>query len=550
MSQIAIDERNYLDPVFLQYGKEVYTQEYIDILRKNNLDLKRKGKRVWDMVPQAGFQENVSFIEADIKIIGGKRGGGKTHQAIAETTRYADNPDVNMYGFRRLENDVKRGIWKSCKPILRGLATFADTNFEAKFFGGNGATLKMEHLQDLSKVKDRFRGAEMPYIIIEELAEFTKENMNVIFDLIPSNRSTAGVPSQFICTCNPVGRSNSLRYFLEWWIDPETDLVIPERSGKVRYMCRYGEDILEIAWGDSPEEVYENPLARTKIQSLSDNPDRDYENFITSVTFIDGEYSDNKILQAADPKYMNKISAGGAKSTINDIRGVWRDVDVGTCELSIADFESFFANPEQDGDGVMRASCDVALTGDQLTIFAARGRHIVDFETRRGGFSDDVIPFIEAFLQRNSVRKENFTFDTNGLGLWIGESEAFKGKAVPFNNKSAPSNNKMWNNLKSECFEKFVKNMRAGKWSIEDEVLRRKITDKKGRTLSLRDKFLEERAAFKRKDADGGRYEVIDKKQMKIEVGHSPDVAEGIVMFESLMERQVKMKTKGLFFMC
>ena len=125
---------------------------------------------------------------------------------------YADNPDINMYGFRRFEADVKRGIWKSCKPIYRGFANFADTSFEAKFFNGTGATMKMEHLADLSKIKDRFRGAEMPYIVIEELAEFTKESMSVIFDLIGSNRSTAGVRPRFICTCNPVGRSNKLRW--------------------------------------------------------------------------------------------------------------------------------------------------------------------------------------------------------------------------------------------------------------------------------------------------------------------------------------------------
>ena len=30
----SIDERKYLDPVFLKYGMEVYSTEYIDMLRK------------------------------------------------------------------------------------------------------------------------------------------------------------------------------------------------------------------------------------------------------------------------------------------------------------------------------------------------------------------------------------------------------------------------------------------------------------------------------------------------------------------------------------
>ena len=36
----TIDERQYLDPVFLKYGMEVYAPEYIDLLRKENLELK------------------------------------------------------------------------------------------------------------------------------------------------------------------------------------------------------------------------------------------------------------------------------------------------------------------------------------------------------------------------------------------------------------------------------------------------------------------------------------------------------------------------------
>ena len=173
-AQTNIADRKYLDPDFLAVGMEVYTYEYIEELRKQNLELKRLGKRSYNLVPQAGFQEKVLTNEADIKIVGGKRGSGKSFISLFGALPYAENPDINMYGFRRFEADVKRGIWKAAKQTFRGLATFADTSFEAKFFNGTGATMKMEHLADLTKVKDRFRGAEMPYIIIEELAEFTK----------------------------------------------------------------------------------------------------------------------------------------------------------------------------------------------------------------------------------------------------------------------------------------------------------------------------------------------------------------------------------------
>lgn len=520
-----IDERKYLDPVFLDYGMEVFSYDYIEKLRQENLDLKKHGKRSYNIIPQSGFQEKVLTCEADLIICGGVRGAGKTGCAIIGSLYYADNPDVSLYGFRRFEADVKRGIWKSCKPLLRGFATFADTSFEAKFFNGTGATMKMEHLADLSKIKDRFRGAEMPYIVIEELAEFTKDSMNVIFDLIGSNRSTAGVRPRFICTCNPVGRSNKLRWFLEWWIDPVTDEAIPARSGKIRYFCRYGEDVMEIAWGNTPEEVYANPNAKAKIQSLTDNPDKEYRNFITSVTFIDGDYADNKILQVSDPKYMNRISSGGSKSVVNDIRGIWRDVDDLGALVTMDDMQRFFTNAEQV-NGIRVAGADIALRDDWLVLWAMDGWHIIDVEARRYVKSEDVVNIILEFLRRNEVPKENFAFDVNGMGNWLKQSEDMRG-CFGFDNKAPAHDKTSYNTRKSECAGMLVDALQNGMMSIEESVLRKTYTERRV-PFSIQDRLVEERLALKWKEDENPKA-LIPKKEMKNIIGHSPDFIEALI---------------------
>lgn len=522
---IISDERQYLDPVFLKYGMEVYSTEYIEMLRAENLELKKKGRRTYNLIPQAGFQENVLISEADIIICGGVRGAGKTAVALIGALEYADNPDVNLYGFRRYEADVKRGIWKSCKPLFRGFANFADTSFEAKFFNGTGATMKMEHLADLSKIKDRFRGAEMPYIAIEELAEFTKESMSVIFDLMGSNRSTAGVRPRFICTCNPVGRSNKLRWFLDWWIDPVTDEAIPARSGKIRYFCRYGEDVMEIAWGDTPEEVYENPNARRKIESLTDHPNEEYTNFITSVTFIDGDYSENKILHIADPKYMNRISSGGSKSVINDIRGVWRDVDDTGALVSMDDMNNFFDAPAQV-TGLRCGGGDIALRDDWLVLWAMDGMHIIDLFAKRYVTSEDVIPIILEFLKKNEIPKENFAFDVNGIGNWLKQSEELKG-CFGFDNKAPAKDKTSYNTRKSECAGMLVDALQNGKMSIDESILRRTYTEKRI-PFTIREKLVEERLALKWKDEENPKA-LIKKSDMKFIIGHSPDFIEALM---------------------
>lgn len=528
-----------LDPVFASVGQRVFTYEYVEKLRQENLEIKRGKKKrsksgtLNNYIPQKGFQETVLLCEADIKIIGGRRGGGKTWVGLYEALDFIDNPGVNMYGFRKYIDDIRRGIWKSSKEVYKDFATPTDTSFEWRFLNGRGATMTMEHLQDLKKVTDRFRGVEMAYILIEELAEHTKENMNVLFDLLTSNRSTAGIRPRCVCTCNPVGKSNSLRKFLDWYIDPNTDMVIPERSGKVRYFFKYGDSELEIAWGNTEEEVYQNPSARLKLDELQISTGVEWRKLITSLVFIEGEYQDNEILKVSDPKYMSRISARGGKSTTNDIVGIWRDVDTGTSMVSMDDMEGFFNNTERR-DGFKRASADVALTGDFFVLWAFDGHHVCDLEAFFGVPSDDVVPFVKNFLQKNGVREENFSYDTNGLGLWLSGPLP---NAFGFNNKSASSDPRLWNNLKSESAEKFVKCFKHRDFSIDQTILQRKYTDKKGNVFTIEDRLIEERLVLKRKDTDTGRFEIISKQQMKDEIGHSPDFIEGLFMVMPLFDK-------------
>ena len=527
------DDSKYLDPVFLKRGQKVYTYDFIELLREENLEIKRKGGHSYNLVAQKGFQERIMEADADLLIIGGKKGGGKSWIALFKALNYIFNPDVSLYAFRKYEDDVKRGPWKSSQPVFRGFGTPKESYFEWSFLNGRGATMKMEHLQDLGKITDRFRGAEMAYIDIEELPEHTRENCNIIFDLLSVNRNTAGVKSQVVATCNPVGKSNKLRHFLDWYIDPETDTVIPERDGKKRYMFNYGGDLSTIAWGNSWQEVYANPKAKEKIDLLLlGSTDIKPEDMILTLQFIEGDYSDNKILHIADKRYVSRLASGGGASVVNDMRGIWRDIDSGTGLVTMDDMDAFFNNTERR-DGVMRASADVALTGDFFVIWAFDGHHICDMEAWFGAPSDDVVPFIKKFLKKNGVREENFTYDKNGLGLWL---EGHFKSSLGFNNKSAASDPRLWNNLKSECAEKFIKALKNREFSIAEELLDRHYTDKKKHSFTVRDRLMAERMALKRKENES-RFEIISKQQMKLEIGHSPDFIEAFFMVMPLFER-------------
>ena len=58
-------------------GKRVIPMSILRNFCKENLQLKKDGKPIFNLIPQKGFQEKVLLTQADIKIVGGKRGGGR-----------------------------------------------------------------------------------------------------------------------------------------------------------------------------------------------------------------------------------------------------------------------------------------------------------------------------------------------------------------------------------------------------------------------------------------------------------------------------------------
>jgi predicted phage terminase large subunit-like protein len=108
--------------------------------------------------------------------------------------------------------------------------------------------------------------------------------------MLSRNRSTCGVRPYVRATCNPDADSWAAS-FIAWWIDRQTGLAIPERSGLVRWMLRHN-DVLH--WADSAAE-----LAAEFGEECGPK----------SVTFIASSIHDNRILLRADPGYLANLKA-------------------------------------------------------------------------------------------------------------------------------------------------------------------------------------------------------------------------------------------------
>jgi predicted phage terminase large subunit-like protein len=236
--------------------------------------------------PQEGPQTVFLSTSADVAIYGGAAGGGKTFGLLMDPLRHIQNPQFGAIIFRRVGTLIRGegALWDQSEkiyPYFGGRPK--EQNMEWVF--PSGSKIKFAHMQH-EQDRLNYQGTEIPMIGFDEMTHFTKKQFMY---MLSRNRSTCGVAPYIRGTCNP--DSNSfVREMISWYIDEDTGLAIPERSGVVRYFVTVSDEFI---WADTAEELQEK------------YPDLDPLSF----TFIAATLYDNKILMETDPKYLAKLQA-------------------------------------------------------------------------------------------------------------------------------------------------------------------------------------------------------------------------------------------------
>ena len=253
--------------------------------------------------PQAGPQEQFLASSADIVIYGGAAGGGKSWGLLMEPLRHVTtNQHFAAVFFRRNTTQIRNpgGLWDESRTLYP-LLSAKPLKHQLEWRWPFGGLVKMAHLEHESTVYD-WQGAQIPLICFDELTHFTKAQF---FYMLSRNRSTCGVRPYIRATTNPDADS-WVRELIAWWIDDETGLAIPERSGVIRWFVRINDAIV---WADSAEELRERYGADVEPKSL---------------TFIAAKLEDNKILQAKDPGYKANLMAQNAVERARLLAGNWK----------------------------------------------------------------------------------------------------------------------------------------------------------------------------------------------------------------------------------
>ena len=257
-----------------------------------------------ELRPQAGPQEAFLATPADIAIYGGAAGGGKTWALLLEPLRHIANQDFGAVIFRREATQITNegGLRDEAMKLYPSLGGRSRLAPRPMYLFPSGARVSFAHLNLEADVLD-WQGAQIPLLCFDELTHFSKAQF---FYMLSRNRSTCGVRPYVRATCNPDADS-WLAHFLAWWIDQDTGLPVPERSGVVRWFVRVND---VVRWGDSPGE----------LADVYQVDPRDAK----SVTFIAASVYDNRALLAADPGYLANLKALARVERERLLGGNWK----------------------------------------------------------------------------------------------------------------------------------------------------------------------------------------------------------------------------------
>ena len=484
----------------------------------------------------------------------------KSFSLLMEALKDINNPNFQALLLRKETKDLDSLVSDSYK-LYSDFGVYNKSLNDMTWNFNNGGWLKFSYYAGAYQAfKDRFQGRQYAYIGIDEITQCDYKKFKYLTTV---NRNASHIRSRFWGTCNP-DPDSWVRKFIDWWID-EDGYAIPERCGKVRYCYMDGDSPDSIFWGDTREEVYEQcaPI----IDSVwNDKLEEVYsalglsklDVIIKSVTFIRADLSENIKLLASDPSYLGNLAQQDEEQRMRDLQANWNWKAAGDDMIKYEDMEAFFHNSIQQGDGVRRASADIAFTGgDNFVMWLWIGDHIQDVIVMRLD-PKTVVEVVMAKLREWGVEECNFTYDMQGIGQYF---KGFFKDAVPFNNQAAPiaySKSEeegikyLYKDLKSQCAWIFYKAIKELNISINPSLLERKYSGNGYKDWTLERILQKERKAIRRdENSDDRGFRILTKKIAKKYVGHSPDFIESLyyVFLLSRLQKKKHGKINGLWML-
>lgn len=527
-------------------GNPVLTYDYVEILR--DLNSRKKLSRPV-IIAQRGGQENILSCNSDIYAAGGARGGSKSFSALLECLKDVDDPHFEALILRKEKPDLINLI-KDSRTVFKDFGYYVSSDKDMVWNLSSGGHIRFSyHGGALVDFKMRFQGQQFSLIVVDECSHCEWEK---ILYLMTCNRNAWGIRNRMMLTCNP-DNTSFLRKLIDYWVSnsetiypdgqthPELNgYIIPHRDSVPRYAFFSGENLNDIVWGDSRDEVYEK--CKDRIDSIWDPAWNRFgtpkDLFILSVTFVEAKLADNLKLMESDPTYLKNLANQSDDQIARDLKGNWDYENISEDYIAASEMEEFFRRPPDYGDNVLRVGIDPSWDGgDREVLWLVRGNCIIDVDSVSLNSKDNVA-YVKNKIQEWGVREENICYDGNGVGKLF--SGYFR-KSIAFNNQEGPYGaterdlemaKRDYDTLKSQCAYNLADAIKYGELTISQNILSRRFSGKGYDNMPLKDILLQERKFFNVDEAkrDRGKGKCLSSKpDIKKWLHRSPDFTEALV---------------------
>lgn len=472
--------------------------------------------------PQAGFQQSFASANVDVMFGGGVLAAGKSFAlvlAFAEPLM-TDDAFRCLISRRNIANlKAGGGFVEKFRQIFGSDYIRVKESDSPRISFPNGSFCDLTYIDDsnMAKLKERAKGWEYDAIAVDELTEMSWECFTYV---MTRNRGQSKTfTGKFFATLNPK-RSHWSRIFLDWYINPVTGLIIPERDGCVRYFYVAGESVKDVVWGNSKREVYLKNKIDIDRKLRAIGGDFTYENLIKSFVFYQGRISENKGLTGNNADYIGSVAASGGRTAQALLEGNFNvdpDEEDDAAIRSVAARDVFETDPQVNGEKWV--TIDLADYGtDNAIMLAWNGFNVTDMEIVMHSRPRENAERARAFAAKNNVGDAHIIYDATA-GRYFND---YIPDAIPYISSIRPYGLYAPTvvTLKDLCYLRLCSMINSHLLSFDEKVATKTYTHQNLKyNVTVENEFLEECSVVRFDTTVNGKKRLRPKKMMNRDLG-------------------------------
>lgn len=498
-----------------------------------------------DFAPQPGLQEEFLQCNSNVIFLCGAASMGKTYAMIMKFLYGMDKPGFSGRFISMRLADSKKGTstYRDTVELLGNFANCEVNSSDSPTFAWSKynsaiqlihSNYNIENVAEYNEFREMAKKNQASALYYDEASSMP---YRMFLYWQSRNRDSSGMRPQMVLSFNPENTHWTTTFLLNGgYINPNTYYIYPEMNGKTRYVYFNGDDVNDVIWGDTPEEVAEAAgVVLTEKDKAAGITEAD---IVKSFTMFTGEASDNRKLIAATgggsianlhatgKTQRNVLKGAYFGPTDNERSGVTKQMILSMPTNPINEDENFYATLDISTGGEKSDGCPMVIW---------KGLQIIAIEYFKGDMKE-LVNWINAKLDAYNIPYRNFCYDGTGVGYYL---NSFINANPIISNSTAKREVDQFGNLvqvdsffniRSQLLGKTQVMFQTGKISTSLDLNDRHPYGNKGEMRSLRDILFDEIDLFVSTTRNNKTYFLSKNEYKSRHKKNSPDLMDSICL--------------------